>query len=155
MKRTYEEEARKLAQAIDIAIEAVKTHPPKGYKPEHIEHFVNSYMEFKSIALNPKPQYKKLASLKHNIQDVFTFFQEGSGDAVDFFWRKINEHKLPYERENRLQKILTKKKIKNYAEYDYVIDNIVLFEQEGLINRGDVITLNKLLADFEKNKAKK
>jgi len=114
MKKTYEEEANNLAQAIDIAIEKLQKHPPKEFQTAHIEHFINTYSDTKNKALNPEPQFKKISSLKYHIQDVFTYFQESTGEAVEQFWRGIQEHKLPFERENKLLKILKKRKIKNY-----------------------------------------
>ncbi len=154
MKRTYEEEANKLAQAIDIAIEAFQKYPPKNFQQEHVNQFVDTYLDYKNKTLNPEPQFRKLASLKYKTQDVFIFFQESSGDAVDFFWKELKKNNLPFQRENKLLKIVSKKKIKNDAEYDYVIDTIVPFEQEGIITKEDVNTLNQLISDFE-NKGKK
>ena len=155
MKRTYEQEANNLAKAIDIAIEAVKKIPPKDYSPEDVELFIKTYIGFKENALNPEPKFKTIASLKHDIQDTFIFFQEGSGKTVDFFWSEIKRLNLPYTRENKLKKILTKKRIKNHVEYDYVIDTIVPFEQEGFITKEDVTILNQLIAEFESKKGKK
>ena len=44
------------------------------------------------------------------------------------------------------------KKIKDIHEYDSVIDNIVAAEQRGQINNDQVIELNKLIGEFEKQK---
>ena len=71
MRKTYEEEAEKLAKAIDIAIEAFQKYPPKDFQPQHVEQFVKTYLDYRNKALNPEPQFKKMASLKHKIQDVF------------------------------------------------------------------------------------
>jgi len=155
MKNTYEKEANKLAKAIDIAIEAVKKFPPKDYSSEHIKIFIKTYLDFKKNALNPKPKFKTLASLKYNIQNTFIFFQEGSGKTVDFFWNEIKNCNLPYKRENKLKKIIAKKRIKNHLEYEYVIDTIVPFEQENIINKEDIAILNQLISNFENKKAKK
>ncbi|MNR58468.1 hypothetical protein D3C85_1794780 [compost metagenome] len=46
-------------------------------------------------------------------------------------------------------KILRRKKIKDIHEYDFVIDVIVPYEQEGLMNHDEVILLNDLIAQFE------
>lgn len=69
------------------------------------------------------------------------------------FWGKIKEAKLPYKRENRLAKILKRKKIKDDMEYDFIIDVLVPYQQEGLINEDEVFLLNNLIGDFE-NKTK-
>lgn len=155
MASKYEQEAEKLAKAIDIAIEAIELYPPKGFMPQHTEHFIQSYKEFKEEALNPEPKYKKLASLKYVQQDVFIFFQEASGNTVEYFWKKIKQQDLPFVRDNQLLKILLKKKIKNSIEYDYVKDTAPIFEQEGVINKEEASILNQLLLDFEIKKGKK
>jgi hypothetical protein len=62
------------------------------------------------------------------------------------------KHNLPYERENKLEKILSKRKIKNRQEYDYVIDTMVPFKQEGIISDSDFELLNQLIGEFERKK---
>ncbi len=150
-KENYEEQAAYLAKAIDIAIIAFQKYPPNGFNPSHVEQMVKTYLEYKRI---PEPQYKNLKSLKYRISDVFIFFQEGSGKAVDFFWTEIKKNNLPYKRENKLGKILKRGKIKNQIEYDFVIDVLVPYQQEKLMTEDEVKTVNKLIADFE-NKNKK
>lgn len=152
MKRSYEEEANNLAKVIDIAIEAIQKHTPKGFNPEHINHFVKTYLEAKEKALNPEPQFKTLQSLKYITQDVFTFFQESTGEAVNYFWGEIKKTNLDYNRENKLLKILNKNKIKNQIEYDYVTDMITVAQQEGMLNNEQVIQLNQLISLYESKK---
>lgn len=48
-----------------------------------------------------------------------------------------------------MEKILKRKKINNQQEYDYVIDTIVPFQQEGIISEEDVKNLNKYIEIFE------
>ena len=67
-------------------------------------------------------------------------------------WKEIKAQNLPYKRENKLAKILKRKKINNIHEYDFVIDVIVPYQQEGLINEEEVVLLNKWLGDFENRK---
>ena len=119
-KRTYQDEALKLAQAIDIAIEAFKVECPKEFEKSHQEHFISCYTDWKEKCLNPEPQFKNLTSLKYSINDVFTYFQEGTGKTVEYFWKRIKEEGLEYERENKLEKILKRGIIKGRIEYDYV-----------------------------------
>lgn len=154
-KRTYEEEASNLARVIDIAIDITQKHPPKEFQQGNIEHVINVYKKQKHMALNPKPQFKKISSLNYLVKDVFIYFQEGTGDDVEQFWKTIKEHKLPFKRENKLLKILKKGKIKNQVEYDYVIDTIVPFQQDKMIDNSQVEQLNQLIGNFEKNKSKR
>lgn len=154
-KRIYEEEAKYLADAIDIAIHVFENYPLPSWNKAQIDHVKNFYLESKNSALNPEPKYKNIASLKYIKDDIFTPFQEGSGKYVDVFWMKIKESNLPFERENKLEKILKRKRINNEQEYNYVIDTIVPFQQEGRISEEDVINLNTYIDNFEKkNKLK-
>jgi hypothetical protein len=153
--KTNVEQAEKLIKAIDIAIEVIKTNPPNGFNEQHIEIVLQTYERVKNSLLNPDPKYLNLGSLKYKIQDVFTYFNEGTGETVNEFWRRIKESGLPYYRENKLEKILSKKKIKNLQEYDYVIDTMVPFKQEGAISETDFELLSQLIGEYETKKAKK
>lgn len=148
----YTQSAENLSKAIDIAITVIQEYPPKKWDINAINHVVNIYLEFKDRAKNPEPQFQNLKSLKYAIEDVFTFFQEGSGDAVNAFWDKVKELDLPYKRENKLVKILKRKKINNKAEFDFIIDVRVPYQQEKLINIDDIDLLNKLISEFESAK---
>jgi hypothetical protein len=150
MKRTYEEEANNLIQAIDIAIDAFKNYPPNKFQPENIEKVVNIYLEQRNNVLNPQPEFRKVSSLKYTISDVFIYFQESGGKTVDYFWKEIKKAGLPYKRENKIAKILKRRTIKNVIEYEFIIDILVPYQQEGLINSNEALLLNKMIADFEK-----
>lgn len=108
------------------------------------------YSGWKDELINPQPQYANMASLKYSIDEVFTYFQEGNGQTVEKFWEKIKEAGLPYKRENKLVKILKRKRIKDDIEYDFVIDVIVPYQEEGLISADEVALLNQWIGDFEK-----
>ena len=148
-RRTYQEEATKLAAAIDIAIEAFKEECPSNFNKSQQEHFIATYTEWKERCLNPDPQFKNLTSLNYSINDVFTYFQEGTGNTVEYFWNKIQEEGLDYERENKLEKILKRGKIKGRIEYDYVTDMIVVAEQVGLTTPEESIKLGEMLGEYE------
>lgn len=153
-KRDYQTEAVRLSKAIDIAVEAFQKNPPKGMSDYQIENLVKFYSECKENALNPEPEYKSLASLKYIIQDVFTFFNEASGTAVEYFWNKIEEEQLAYERTNHLANIFERGKIKGRTEYEFAVDIIVLYEQEGKISSEQVSDLVRMIGEYE-NKNKK
>lgn len=161
MTEKYKIASVNLAKAADIAITVFREFPPKGWNEHHlskdknqIDHFIELYSEFKENALNPGPKFANMQSLKYKIEEVFTYFQEGHGQCVEEFWREIKAQNLPYKRENKMMKILKRKKINNIQEFDFVIDVIVPYEQEGLINKDEVILLNNLLAEFETRKKK-
>lgn len=153
--KAYEEKADNLIKAIDIAIDTFKKCPPKGFNEQHLEIVLQNKERTKNSLLYPDPKFMNLGSLKYAIQDVFTYFNEGAGETVNEFWKRIKESGLPFERENKLEKILSKKKIKNQQEFDYVIDTMVPFKQEGMISETDFELLNQLIGEYKTKKAKK
>ena len=149
-RRSYEEESAKLVQASEIAIESFRAHLPKDLEEEHLEHIISVYESYKNDILNPEPQFKSMASLRISESDVFTIFQESSGETVNYFWRRIGESNLNYKRTNKLGKIFKRGKIKGVNEYDYVKDVIVAAEQEGLTTPEQTILLSQMLDGFER-----
>jgi hypothetical protein len=150
--RTYETESKRLAKAIDIAVEAFTKVCPENFTPENQDHFIKTYLGWKDSCLNPDRKFKNLASLKYDIESVFTYFQEGTGPTVEYFWKKIAESELDYTRENRLKKILDRGKIKGRIEFEYVIDMFVVAQQNGMISRDEAVQLSDMLKTFEQRK---
>ncbi|MNR22280.1 hypothetical protein D3C85_1392240 [compost metagenome] len=150
----YETEALKLSKAADIAIDAFKKFPPKDWNEETLLHIQNCYLEWKDNALYPEPKYKKIASLKYVIERIFTIFNEGSGDFVEYFWKEIKKQNLDYVREDKLWKVLKRGKINNRIEYEYVIDIIVPAEQENRITNEEAKLLSQMIGLFENKKKK-
>ena len=107
------------------------------------------YNDRKERLLNAEKKFQTLQSLKYSIEDFFIYFQEAAGPDVDEFWRRIKEANLPYERENKLEKIMKRGRIRNDIEYDYVIDTIVPFQQEGILSEENVKKLNEMIEKFE------
>lgn len=148
MRRNYKEEADNLIKAIDISIEVLKEYPLTEYDQELTDSLINHSINTKDSLLNVEKKFRNLTSLKYFVEDIFTFFQEGSGKAVNEFWKKISEAQLPYERVNKLEKILKRKKIKDDHEYNYVIDTMVPYYQEGTITEEEFKTLDALLGKY-------
>ena len=151
-RKNYETEALKLSKAADIAIDAFRKFPPKIWNEEILLHIQNCYSEWKNEALNPLPQFKNLASLKYKIENIFTIFQEGSGEFVEYFWKEIKNQNLDYIREDKLWKVLKRGKINNRIEYEYIIDIIVSAEQENRITIEEVKILTEMIGAFENKK---
>jgi hypothetical protein len=147
-RRNYKDESEKLAKAIDIAIDAFNK-----YRPE--KETINGYEMWKTMALNPEPPYKKLASLNYLIEYVFTYFQEGGGEIVEYFWKRIAEEELDYKRENKLQKILYQGKIKSRIQYEYIQDIFVVAQQEGMISPAQADQLAQMLERYESGNKKR
>ncbi|SHF84063.1 hypothetical protein SAMN05444377_12323 [Flavobacterium fontis] len=147
-KRNYEDEAIKLSKVIDIAIESMRKFPSESWSKETLDHVVNCYKEYKEYAINPEPKFKKIASLKYLIEDVFTRFQESSGKDVEYFWQELKKQNLYYSRKDKLDKIIKSGKIKSRIEFEYVTDIIVLAEQEGRITKDEAMLLGNMLDNF-------
>ncbi len=150
-KKDYAAEANRLAKAIDIAIEAFRQYPIEGWDSATVNHAVSVYSAWKYSALNQGPGYRKMASLNQTVQDVLTLFQEGTGQAVDHFWKRIAAEKLGCERIDRLRKVLNRGKIKGRLEYDHVTDSFIAAQPEGRITAEEAGRLAEIIGDFEKH----
>ena len=150
--RTYESESQKLVKAIEIAVETFRDKCPENFTPEHQEHFIKTYLGWKESCLNPERKYRNLNSLKYDIEAVFTYFQEGAGPTVEYFWKRIKDENLDYTRENKLSKILDKGKIRTRIEFDYVIDMFVIAQKNGMITRDQAIKLSAMIENFEQKR---
>ena len=151
-KRTYQEEVEKLCKSIDIAIDSYKTHPPKDWTPDIVNMVTSNLEKDKFRRIDAEQKIKTLASLKYDIKAVFTYFQEGAGETVEYFWNKICEANLDYKRENKLEKILNRGKIRGRIEYEYVTDMIVVAEQVGMTSEEETKRLSEMLGEYESKK---
>jgi len=137
-----------LIAAIDVANESFRKHPPKGWSDDTLLNAVNFQESWKQgvIASKNKTHIKEYSAM------LFTYFQEGGGEAVEYFWSKLKEQNLPFKRENKMAKILKRKKIKDRGEYDFVIDTMIPYLQEGFITDDDVKALNIMIGKYEDKK---
>lgn len=148
-KRSYQNEVDKLFKAIDIAADAYKNYPPKNWTPDIIEMVSENLEKDKVRILAAEPKFRTSASLKYNIEAVFTYFQEESGPTVEYFWNQSKESGLDYKRKNKLEKILKRGKIISRIEYDYITDMIVVAEQIGLTTKTETLQLSEMLGEYE------
>ena len=156
--KKYMEARDNLVKAIDLANQVLLEYPLGRDKMNYvydgvsytlIEWFIKCNNHTKELVLNAEKKFQTLQSLKYDIEDFFIYFQEAAGPDVDEFWRRIKEANLPYVRENKLEKIMKRGRIRNDIEYDYVIDTIVPFQQEGILSEEDVKKLNEMIEKFE------
>jgi hypothetical protein len=155
LKKNYETESIKLSRAIDIAIESLGKHAPNNWQKLDIENAIKTYLKFKDNVLNPLPEYKNLSSLKYHIQDVFIYFQETLNETTDYFWKQIEKEELGYERVDVLEKGLKKGKISSEAEFNYIVDIMVVAEQEGRISSKEIKKLNDMISVYEVRNSRK
>ncbi len=156
MKNTqskYEQEASRLARAIEIAEIVVN-------ESVEIDSIVKRRLlefgaEMKQSVLFPQPRFKNLASLKYSESDFFTYWNEADGLHIENFWDKVFESNLGYVRKDLFHDVLKRKKIKNIHEFECITDNIVVYEQIGRVTTDQVADLKKYLEEFEKRKVAK
>jgi len=149
-KIDYNSQAKLLVNVINIAIECVNKNPPEGFEKEHIQQFVNTYLNYKNKAINPRPEFSNSKSLKQIMDDVLVYFQEGTGKAVQVFWKEINAKQLNVKRVNKFEKIIKRGKIKNRSEYDVVIDLYNSYIETNMLSKKDINEINGLISSFEK-----
>lgn len=145
-RRNYNDAVKEFVKAVDLSLETKKKYHP--------EQDISHEQGLKQMAENAEPPFKSIRSLKYLEEALFTYYNEAQGEDVNYFWSLIKSNKLPYERENKLEKILTKNKISNIHEYDFVIDNLVVYQQEGLITTEQATTLSRLIGEYEQRKTK-
>ncbi|TPE42633.1 hypothetical protein [Pontibacter mangrovi] len=153
-RKSYQEEVDRLFKAIDLSIEAYTKYLPEGWTGGVLKMVISNLEDQKKRILGAEKKFRTIASLKYEIEAVFTYFQEASGEAVEYFWKRINEEGLAYERENKLEKILKRGKIRGRIEYDYVNDIIVVAEQTGLTTIDETRQLSQMLGEYEAKKKK-
>jgi hypothetical protein len=88
------------------------------------------------------------------MKDILIFFQESNGQAVNYFWEQISQAAIPIKRENKMAKILKRKRIKDRAEFDFLIDVLVPYQQGGMLTEEDVKKVNQMISEFERKKSK-
>lgn len=152
-KLTYQERAERLANAIDVADKIVRNSQTIPEDSKH--HFLNWGREVRDNALNPEPQFKKVASIKFLENDFLIYWNEAKGPDIDEFWTEIHKNGIDFERKDTIQTVLRRNKIKDIHEYDSVIDNIAVAEQKGKIGQAQVKELNRLIGEFEQGQKEK
>lgn len=145
----YLTEKENLNKVIEIAISVIQEYPPKGFSKENLDHLINTYLDFRNSVLNPLPNFDNSKSLSFIKNDVFTYFQEGAGITVNHFWKKIESNNLPFKRENKLKKILSRNKIKNENEYQFIIDVFQPYIESGMLNQLEIDSLNEMIRRYE------
>ena len=146
-------EAARLAKVIELAVDAITCFPPNGFSAENTAHFIGTYSNMKNQVVSPHPFYKNLRSLRYTEADVFVYFHEGAGAAVEYFWAQAALAELGYVRRDQLQKMLDRGKIKGRIEYDYAVDSLVVAQQQGRITPTEFEELAAMIGQFESGKS--
>jgi hypothetical protein len=152
-RQTYKDRAERLARTVDIAELVIKTSDTLSEDTKSRK--LQWGQQIKQMALNPEPQFKRVASIKYLENDFLTYWNEASGPEVEKFWTTLNKSGIDFERKDMLNVILKRGRIKDIHEYDYVVDSILVAEQTGKINSDQVVMLNGFLGAFEQRNAGK
>jgi len=151
--KKYQERAEQLAKAIDIAELILKKSTSIEIRVK--DHFINWGIEMKNMALNAEPPFNKIVSLKFIENDFLIYWNEADGEEVEEFWKEVYRNGLNLKRKDTIKTVLKRKKIKDIHEYNNIINNIVVAEQIGRINKNQALELSLMLEEFEEKKAEK
>ena len=140
----YLTRARAFAEAVDLAV-AIRAAPPWEDR-SMVEH----YLWCKERALPPyrDPVNANLRGLAE-LENIFTEWNEGSGEDVERFWQLVAERCLPFERKDIVRDVLNRGCINNEMEYQTITDSIVIQQQMGKISAAEAERLAKMLGQFE------
>jgi hypothetical protein len=155
VRRTYEQEREKLLKAINIALDAFKKCNA-GLSQEQIEILIKGYSDWRAMAEHHEPQFRRVVSMDYLKDDVLTYFQEASGEAVEYFWKEIKAAGIDYQREeNRIQRILEEGRFRSRTDYEYIKDMLVVAQQENKISSEQALELGQLLHRYENRSLRK
>jgi hypothetical protein len=94
-------------------------------------------------------KFANLTSLAYNEDYFFVYWNEAIGTHVDLFWEKIKAANLPYKRKrNVLTDTLEKGRIRNIHEYHTLVDSLVIYYQNGMIDEKQMQQLSEMLDRF-------
>lgn len=147
-RQSYQERAEMLAKAVDIAESVIKESSTLSEDVK--SHMLQWEQQVKQMALNPKKQFKRVASIKYLENDFLTYWNEATGPDVEEFWSMVARSGIVYKRKDVLGAILKRGKIKDIHEYEYLTDSLVVEQQTGRINRDQANELSRFLEEFER-----
>jgi hypothetical protein len=92
-----------------------------------------------------------MASLGQLESAFFTSWNEDSGRHVDEFWRLIAANELPYTRKDVIGTVLARGVIRTRAEYDVIVDSLVVAQQDGRISVDQASRLSEMIGRYEQS----
>lgn len=151
--QTYKERKEMFIEALsigDVIISATN---------ETEENVKTAFLKFsdnvRSALSDPDPKFQNLKSLAYVENDYFAYWNEATGEHVEKFWKEMSTRSFPFGRKDILQAVLKRKKIKDEHEYHYLVDSIVVLQQEGRITHDEAALLSRYMDDFENKAAKR
>jgi len=93
---TYQERAERLSKAVNIAVKVV--NESKRFGDDFKTPMINFCNQIKQMALNPEPQFKKVASIKYLESDFLTYWNESTDKEADKFWIELHKNGIDFEK---------------------------------------------------------
>ena len=141
-RKTYNEKANEIVKAIELAEEVILDSTELAQEMK--KYMIDFGNEMQESALNPEPQFRKVASLKYLENDFLIYWNESEGEDT------VN--KLNFKRKDIIQKVLKRKRIKDIHEYNVIIDRLVIAQQLEQINQSEAKLLSRLIGEFEEKR---
>ena len=90
------------------------------------------------------------------LESIFlTEWNEGSGEDVELFWKRVAERGLPFQRRDVVREVLARGRINSETEYQTITDGIVIQQQMGRISATEADKLGRMLGQFEQRASKR
>jgi hypothetical protein len=148
----YLDRVSAFTDALNIAQAVIKDYLPQDAMKDQLIEF---YTRLKQMANHPERGFKNVKSLSYLESAFFEYWNSNIGFHIDKFWEKISASGLQFQRQDIFKKIWQRKRIANIHEYDFVIDNMVMAQQENKITQEQADLLNVYIAAFEKRAIRK
>jgi hypothetical protein len=148
-KQTYQDIAERLAKIIDIAETVIRD---SGTIPDETkQHLLNWGQQVKYMALNPEPQFRRVASLKSLESTFLIYWNESIGIDTEVFWNELRQKEIECNRKEPLRNALQKGRFRNVHEgmeaaknFDNLINSRLL--ESSFLNK-DLLQLKKIILE--------
>lgn len=146
-RTTYEQRANRLARTVDVAETVIRASRELSAREKR--EMLKFGEETKRFALEPEPRFRRVESLEYLESEFLTYWNESIGPDTETFWKLIKQAGIDFERRDVIQDVLRRGRIASIHEYDAIVDNIVIVEQEGIVSPAEVRELSRMLGEYE------
>jgi hypothetical protein len=153
-KLSFNEKIMALKKAIEIGEEVITISEQISTKEKDECLYAHKFHREQLGGLTGK--FANLTSLAYNEDNFLVYWNEAIGVHVDLFWEKLKVADLPYKRKrNVLTDTLAKGRIRNIHEYHTLVDGLVIYYQNGMIDEKQMQQLSEMLDRFASKYNKK
>jgi hypothetical protein len=147
----YLAHAKAFAEAVDLAVE-IRTTPPWEDRGA-VEHY--NWLKARAVPPYADPVCANLRGLTQLENIFFTEWNEGNGEDVERFWKRVAERCLPFQRRDIVREVLARGRINSESEFQTITDGIVILQQLGRISGAEADKLSRMLGQFEQRARKR